>query len=118
MSVDCEDCDGYDEGQPQAGFDTLTGYGTGRLNLQSGEKVAAEVYFTFTDAGEPGQLADRASYLIKADLDGDGSYETTVLDCQGDQPPGEEFCLPGGRLGELLDSGNHQAHRLTGNSSR
>jgi hypothetical protein len=48
----------FDEGNPRAGFDTITGQGTGTLN--GGTATAT---FRFTDAGEPGR-GDRASITI------------------------------------------------------
>ena len=70
------------EGQPNAGFDTIYGQGTGTLNGVSG----ATIRFTFTDAGEPGR-ADTAEFLITA--------------------PNGSIAYDGG----ALDGGNHQAHR-------
>ena len=46
----CYDADGYDEGNPDAGFDTQEGTGLGRYNGASGYRVD----WKFTDAGEPG----------------------------------------------------------------
>lgn len=49
-SITCLDDTSVDEGMPIAGFDTMQGEGTGRLNGVSG----ATVEWTFVDAGEPG----------------------------------------------------------------
>jgi len=81
-SAICSDSPGINPGQPQAGFDTYEGTGTGRLNGVSD----ATVEWTFTDAGEPGNN-DFASILIK---DKNGN---TVLD-----------------VASTLFKGNHQAH--------
>jgi hypothetical protein len=45
----CSDTE-LDEGNPEAGFDTYEGEGTGRYNNVSG----ATAEWTMTDAGEPG----------------------------------------------------------------
>jgi cysteine-rich repeat protein len=82
-SVLCSDNEGYSEGQPVAGLDTLVGAGTGRLNGESG----ASVEFTFTDQGEPGKNGDTASILIK---DSGGS---TVLSIDGSLVKGNHQAL-------------------------
>ena len=48
----------FDEGNPRAGFDTITAQGTGTLN-----GAPASITFRFTDAGEPGR-DDRATFTI------------------------------------------------------
>jgi len=67
--------------QPQAGFDTMAGQGTGKFNGQS-----ATIEFKFTDAGEPG-TNDTTTIVIKK-----GS--TVVLTVSG-----------------KITGGNHQAHK-------
>jgi hypothetical protein len=67
---------------PEAGFNTFTGSGIGRLNGRAG----ATIDFTFTDAGEPG-TSDTASYSIY------NSSGALVLTGSG-----------------TLDKGNQQAH--------
>jgi hypothetical protein len=81
----------FSEGQPPAGFDTIDGQGTGRLN---GEPASAT--FRFSDLGEPGR-DDLATITI---TDDDGNV---VLDVTN---------LTAGK------GGNHQAHRLTGRDAR
>jgi hypothetical protein len=81
-SAMCPDTAGIDPNPPDAAFDTFIGMGEGRLNGDPG----ATIYFTFTDAGEPG-TSDTASILI---MDSGG---TEVLEISG-----------------LLTFGNHQAH--------
>ena len=49
-SIRCTDALDYEEGKPEAGFDTYRGVGTGRLDGVSG----ATIDFKFGDAGEPG----------------------------------------------------------------
>lgn len=78
----CSDEDGIDEGQPEAGFDTYQGEGTGRYNGVSG--YTAKWYFT--DAGEPGK-ADTAIIEIKS------PSNATILSVSGN-----------------LKNGNQQAH--------
>lgn len=73
----------FDERQPEAGFDTHQGTGTGSYNGQPGWKVE----FKLIDAGEPG-INDYASILIK-----NAAGDVTVLDVAGN-----------------LRNGNHQAH--------
>jgi len=70
------------EGRPLAGFDTITGQGTGTLNGVDG----ASIKFTFADAGEPGR-DDTANFTIMSP-DGTIAYD-----------------------GGAIDGGNHQAHR-------
>jgi len=79
----CLDLPGIDEGQPDAGFDTFIGSGSGTFNGQP-----ALIEFEFTDAGEPG-TADTAAVKITQGT-------TVILDCLED---------PG-----TLEDGNHQAH--------
>ena len=83
LSVTCSDAPSIEEGQPPAGFDTMTGMARGRYNGESG----ATVEYTFTDAGEPGR-DDFMSVIIR-----DSSGEV-VLEASG-----------------TLRGGNHQAHR-------
>jgi hypothetical protein len=85
----CSDSPQIEEDPPNAGFDTLVATGTGTLNNVAG----AFISFTFTDAGEPGAGADRASFVI-TDTSG------VVLNCAGSV---------------LEQGGNHQAHKVTGN---
>lgn len=60
-SVKCSDDPNIDEGDPITGFDTLEGEGVGHLSDHS----PATIRFTFTDAGEPGQvMGDTATILI------------------------------------------------------
>jgi len=80
----CSDTDGIDEGQPDAGFDTITGSGAGLFN-----GLPALIEFAFTDAGEPG--ADDTA-AVKITTLGTG----VVVECLED---------PG-----TLQSGNQQAH--------
>jgi hypothetical protein len=79
----CSDDPAIGEAPPTAGFDTLTGTGTGSYNGVAG----ATITFTFTDAGEPGKN-DTASIVIK---DAGGN---TVLTVNG-----------------KLNNGNQQAHK-------
>ena len=81
-SAVCTDNPAINPSQPDAGFDTFVGTGTGTLNGVSG----ATISFTFTDAGEPGKV-DIATMTIK---DASGA---TVLTVSGN-----------------LNSGNQQAH--------
>ena len=81
----CVDRPGFDEGQPDAGFDTIIGQGTGVLNGVDG----ATATFSFTDAGEPGR-GDRATITI---TDADGNVVFDISDV------------------EIEPGGNHQAHR-------
>ena len=82
-SVQCTDDPTILPTPPAAGFDTITGVGTGRLNNVDG----ATVSFTFTDAGEPGK-DDMATIVIK---DSSGATVQT--------------------LSGKLNVGNHQAHK-------
>lgn len=59
-TTSCTDGGGIDEGTPEAGFDTITGTGTGRYNGVPG----ATAEWTFTDAGEPGR-SDGYSLVIR-----------------------------------------------------
>ena len=59
-SVFCVDNPLLEEAPPVAGFDTLTGSGTGQYNGVSG----ATATWSFTDAGEPG-TSDSATIIIK-----------------------------------------------------
>jgi len=86
----CSDSPQIDEKPPDAGFDTMVATGTGTLNNVPG----AFISFTFTDAGEPGAGADRATYTITT------GTSDVVLHCEG---------------AVLSQGGNHQAHKLTGN---
>lgn len=81
----CVDRPGFDEGQPDAGFDTIVGQGTGVLNGVAG----ASATFSFTDAGEPGR-GDRATITI---TDASGNVVFDISDV------------------EIERGGNHQAHR-------
>ncbi|MEQ8205651.1 MAG: hypothetical protein RIA65_05710, partial [Woeseia sp.] len=58
-SVMCSDRPLIDEGHPEAGFDTIEGNGSGRLNGKP-----ATIRFKLTDAGEPGWRDDRVEYSI------------------------------------------------------
>ncbi|MBI4080922.1 MAG: hypothetical protein HY430_04090 [Candidatus Levybacteria bacterium] len=78
----CSDEPGIDEGNPDAGFDTYQGEGTGRFNGQSGYSIK----WLFTDAGEPGKN-DTANIVIK------DPSNVTILSVSGN-----------------LKSGNQQAH--------
>ena len=71
------------EGRPVAGFDTITGQGSGTLN---GEPATAR--FTFGDGGEPGRNDTARIEIFNAS-------GKLVLDYTGG----------------ALDGGNHQAHR-------
>ena len=84
----CTD-EGRDEGNPEAGFDTMRGQGTGTLNGQPNAKIT----YMFTDEGEPGR-GDQADFTIT------GANGVVVY------------------AGGALDGGNHQAHRLTGADAR
>ena len=79
----CSDDPALAENPPVAGFDTLTGTGTGSYNGVAG----ATITFTFTDAGEPGKN-DTASIVIK---DAGGNIVLTVSG--------------------KLNNGNHQSHK-------
>ena len=79
----CTDEPGYDEGQPEAGFDTYQGSGTGSYDGVSG----ATASWTFTDKGEPGK---------------DDTLRITIS--AGGQPVLSVSCPLGAR------GGNHQAH--------
>ncbi|MBI5105788.1 MAG: hypothetical protein HZB46_12570 [Solirubrobacterales bacterium] len=85
----CTDEPGYSEGNPVAGFDTMVGKGTGKVNGKPGYTIE----FKLTDKGEPGK-DDTAKFLIK---DGDGNV---VLDTPESELE-NWFCKGGG---------NHQAH--------
>lgn len=80
----CRDSRRIDEENPEAGFDTIEGRGTGRLNNVPG----ATVRFVFTDAGEPG--TEDSGFIVVRDADGN-----LVL-----------------KVRSKLDHGNHQAHPL------
>lgn len=79
----CSDDPAITPNPPIAGFDTYSGFGTGRYNGVSG----ATVEWTFTDAGEPG-TKDTARLVIR-DTGGN-----VVLSVAGN-----------------LDRGNHQTHK-------
>lgn len=85
----CTNEPNIEESPPEAGFDTMVATGEGRFNNIPG----ATIEFTFTDAGEPG-TGDFASFLIH---DASG---TVVLECEA-----------------VLEGGNHQALRVTGNQN-
>jgi hypothetical protein len=76
-----------DEGNPEAGFNTMVATGTGLLNGAAG----ATIEFTLIDNGEPGAGADIARYLIR------DASNTVVLNCP---------------LTVLDEGGNHQAHKV------
>ena len=80
------------EENPTAGFDTIIGQGTGRLNGVAG----ASATFRFTDNGEPGR---------------NDTATITILDAGGN-PVLELDNVKAGA------GGNHQAHRLTGAAAR
>jgi hypothetical protein len=82
-SASCTDDPSISEGNPAAGFDTLTGTGTGRYNGVDG----ATATWTIKDAGEPGK---QDTIQIKI-TDANGAV---VLDATG-----------------TLAGGNHQAHQ-------
>lgn len=81
-SARCTDDPAIDLEPPVAGFDTVSGNGTGRLNDEDG----ATVEWTFSDAGAAG-VEDRAAIIIR-NPSGD-----VVLDVSG-----------------TLTYGNHEAH--------
>ena len=81
-SVICSDDLNLDEQNPVAGFDTITGTGTGRMNRESG----ATIEFQLTDDGEPG-VGDSAWFSIT--------------------PPGGGDPIV---VGGTLLRGNHEAH--------
>jgi len=83
----CSDNPLFDEGQPDAGFDTMHIRGSGSFNNVPGATIDA----TLIDDGEPGAGHDIARYQIK---DNTG---TVVLDCP--------FTV-------LDQGGDHQAHKL------
>jgi hypothetical protein len=81
--TNCIDQPGVDEGQPPAGFDMVAGSGFGQLNGVPGAKIE----FSFTDGGEPGDLADFISIRITPAGGGDpisasGSLTTGNLQAQ------------------------------------
>lgn len=81
VTVSCSDDPAIAPNPPAAGFDTMTGAGTGTYN-----KAAATIEFRFTDAGEPGKN-DSATITVKVGA-------TIVLQVSG-----------------KLNNGNHQAHK-------
>jgi hypothetical protein len=84
----CTDDPSFGPSPPNAGFDTMTGEGTGTFNGDP-----ATILFLLTDAGEPGAGVDLAAFRITT------ATETVVLSCTS-----------------YLEGGNHQAHRPTGNN--
>jgi hypothetical protein len=84
--ANCSDDPSIGPAPPQAGFDTMTGSGSGTFNGSP-----ASIAFTLTDAGEPGAGIDVAAFTIT-------TATATVLECRN-----------------YLEGGNHQAHRPTGN---
>jgi hypothetical protein len=86
-SLDTATCTGPDATTPDAPFRTITGTGSGTLNGET-----AMISFQLVDNAEPGRGADTASFTIT-------TTQGTALNC-------------GPRL---LEGGNNQAHRATGN---
>lgn len=70
-SVMCSDRPLIDEGHPEAGFDTIEGSGSGRVNGKP-----ASIRFKLTDAGEPGWRDDRVEYTISGP---DGATVSSTL---------------------------------------
>lgn len=83
-------CSGDAATKPKARFNTIEGYGLGKLNGQP-----ATIAFVFTDEGEPGKGVDRAGYTI---LDAAGGV---VIDCE-----------------DRLERGNQQAHKAKGKKGK
>ena len=79
----CTDSANWEEGKPEAGFDTYRLWGTGRLNGEDG----ASIYIKLGDGGEP------------------GSEDRIVLDIYDKNGV---RAIAGS--GTLKDGGNHQAH--------
>ncbi len=79
----CTDSAGWEEGMPDAGFDTMRVWGWGLLNGEEG----ATIYAKIGDAGDPGT----ADYLQLAIYDKDGNRVVSGT-------------------GLLQRGGNHQAH--------
>ena len=79
----CTDSADWEEENPEAGFDTYRGTGTGRLNGVDG----ATITFKFGDAGEPGV---------------DDPFEIAIYDKSGVRVVSADTTLV---------HGNHQAHR-------
>jgi hypothetical protein len=88
VAARCTDDRSIDPGQPVAPFDTYQGRGIGSYKRGSGPWQTANVEWTFTDAGEPGQGRDLAEIRITVV----GTNEE-VLNVRG-----------------FLDGGNQQAH--------
>ncbi len=82
---DCTDSADWEEGKPEAGFDTFRGVGTGKYDGVAG----AEVDFKFGDGGEPGAGRDVIRMMI---YDKNGRLVLAV------EPQ------------RTLRKGNHQAH--------
>ena len=82
-SIVCTDSADWEEGNPEAGFDTYRGIGTGKLNGVEG----ASIKFKFGDAGEPGV---------------DDWFEIAIFDNSGTRVVSADTTLL---------HGNHQAHR-------
>jgi hypothetical protein len=108
--ADGQDNPNISSGQPIAPIDTFVGRGnglfSGTYNGISYNRVAANVQFTFVDAGEPGinDTADIKVIVLDANKDGSANDSVTVLNTNG---------------AIALTYGNHNAHREngTGNST-
>ncbi|MFL6674558.1 MAG: hypothetical protein ACJ8LG_14855 [Massilia sp.] len=83
------ECSGQNTTHPDAGFNQIAGFGTGRLDGQP-----ARIEFKLVDNAEPGAGADQAFFRITT-----GSNNEEVLNCGP----------------TVLEGGNNQAHRATGN---
>ena len=79
-------CSGPTTTRPNAPFTTMNGRGEGTFNQQP-----ATIVFQLTDIAEPGAGWDRATFHIESPAG------TVKLDCSN-----------------VLEGGNHQAHRATG----
>lgn len=92
VEVQCRDDKDLGPNPPQADFDTMRGWGTGRYNNEDGFCIEWE----FTDAGEPGRN-DKMHVEVGTAIVGEGA----AMDCEGNEVLNVEGFLSGG---------NHQAH--------
>jgi hypothetical protein len=104
----CIDDSNIDEEQPNAGFDTYEGVGTGRFNGVNGYTA----HWVFTDAGEPGKK-DAVFIVIKAPngtevLRVGGNWDTAVNSLL---TPAQLETLVTATSGAKITQGNQQAHK-------